>query len=411
VDDLRPLHLFEGYGIEIEHMIVDRSTLDVRPISDRILENKAGRIVSDIEDGDIAWSNELVLHVIELKTNGPVASLDGLGAKFFDSSKRLSELAAAEGAALLGSGMHPWMDPNVEMKLWPHEHNAVYEAFNRIFDCRGHGWANLQSMHLNLPFGSDEEFFRLHTAIRLLLPIMPALSASSPIAGGRAMPHLDHRMEVYRTNAAKMPSMTGLVVPEPISTRAEYEERILRPIYRDLSPHDPEGVLQDEFANARGAIARFDRSAIEIRVLDVQECPKADVAIAAAIAAVLRFMIDRGIDLARAAEWPTEPLAAILRIVIRDAEEAMIDDRAYLDALGSSPLGGVIRARDLWRHLLDGAGLGAEHAGPIDAILSRGSLARRILRRLPEPGARTHADLFAVYRELAACLASNVLLV
>src|SRR2546430_6877889 len=55
-------------------------------------------------------------------------------------------------------------------------------------------------------------------------------------------------------------SMTGKVVPEAIYTRAEYEREILGRIYRDLEPFDPEGELQDEFANARGAIARFDRS-------------------------------------------------------------------------------------------------------------------------------------------------------
>ena len=50
----------------------------------------------------------------------------------------------------------------------------MYEAYDRIFDCRGHGWANLQAVHLNLPFSGDEEFGRLHAAIRLVLPIMPA---------------------------------------------------------------------------------------------------------------------------------------------------------------------------------------------------------------------------------------------
>ena len=48
-----PLHLFEAYGVEIEYMIVDAKTLDVRPITDRVLEAVAGEIVSDIEDGDI----------------------------------------------------------------------------------------------------------------------------------------------------------------------------------------------------------------------------------------------------------------------------------------------------------------------------------------------------------------------
>ncbi|MBK9976184.1 MAG: hypothetical protein IPP14_15545 [Planctomycetes bacterium] len=72
--------------------------------------------------------------------------------------------------------MHPFFDPMTETKLWPLSNNVVYETHNRIFDCRGHGWSNLQSTHLNLPFANDTEFARLHAAIRMILLILPALS-------------------------------------------------------------------------------------------------------------------------------------------------------------------------------------------------------------------------------------------
>ena len=39
-------------------------------------------------------------------------------------------------------------------------------------------------MHVNLPFADDAQFARLHAAIRLVLPLLPALAASSPIAEG-----------------------------------------------------------------------------------------------------------------------------------------------------------------------------------------------------------------------------------
>ena len=52
-------------------------------------------------------------------------------------------------------------------------------------------------------------------------------------------------------------------------------------MYDDIAPLDPDAVLQHEWLNARGAIARFDRNTIELRVLDVQECPRADLAICA----------------------------------------------------------------------------------------------------------------------------------
>ena len=52
-----PLHLFEGYGIEVEYMIVARDTLDVLPVCDEVLRAVAGEYVSDVEGDDIAWSN------------------------------------------------------------------------------------------------------------------------------------------------------------------------------------------------------------------------------------------------------------------------------------------------------------------------------------------------------------------
>jgi gamma-glutamyl:cysteine ligase YbdK (ATP-grasp superfamily) len=404
--DWDPLHLFEGYGIELEYMIVDRESLAVKPISDRLIHAVAGSYESEIELGDIAWSNELVLHVIELKTNGPTDRLEGLAARFAENVHRIDSLLEGLGGRLLGSAMHPWMDPMSEMHLWPHEYNPVYETFHRIFDCRGHGWANLQSMHINLPFSGDAEFARLHAAVRLVLPILPALAASSPIVDGKPTGFLDTRLEVYKTNSAAIPSMTGSVIPEPVYTREAYELQILGRIYRDLAPHDPQGVLQHEFANARGAIARFDRNAIEIRVIDVQEHPSADIAIAAAAVAVLRHLMGQSsTPLESLSAFPLEPLASILDQTIRDADQAVITDAAYLEALTGATRS--MSAGLLWRSLLDRAAEGGnavpgELSSALDLILRRGPLARRILTRTGSNP--TRASIADTYRELAACL-------
>ena len=71
----KPLHLFEAYGVEMEYMIVKNDTLEILPITDKVIYDVAGKFDSDVELEDMAWSNELVLHVIELKTNGPAKSL------------------------------------------------------------------------------------------------------------------------------------------------------------------------------------------------------------------------------------------------------------------------------------------------------------------------------------------------
>jgi len=410
--EMKPLHLFDAIGVELEYMIVDDAGLNVSPISDQLLQAAAGGPTSHYDKPGVSWSNELVLHVIELKTTEPAIDLAAMVAPFHADVQRINALLAAHHARLMPGGAHPWMDPFKEMHLWPHGDREIYAAFNRIFDCRGHGWANLQSCHLNLPFQGDEEFSRLHAAIRLLLPLLPALAASTPIVDGRVQSALDFRLETYKTNSAKLPRITGLVVPEPVFSEAAYRELILSPMYESIAPFDPEGTLQDEWLNARGAIARFDRDAIEIRIIDVQECPLADLAIASLIVETLRTLVDgtwTGVD--KQQGWQTAPLAAILNATIKDAEAALITDPAYLQLFGMDAT--TATAGQVWQHLFNhhqkrGA-IPAIFQAPLGIILGQGCLARRMLRALG-PQVDQHG-LATLAGKLCQCLANNTLLV
>ncbi|MBL6721485.1 MAG: glutamate--cysteine ligase [Planctomycetes bacterium] len=399
------LHLFEGYGIELEYMLIERTTARIAPVADALLREASGSPVptSDHEDGDLAWSNELVQHVIELKTNGPAPRLQGLAAVFQDGVRRINGLLAPRGVRLSGGAMHPFMDPRTETVLWPHETTEVYHAYDRIFGCSGHGWSNLQSMHINLPFANDEEFARLHLAIRAALPLLPCLAASSPFADGLASGPLDLRMQAYARNSARIPSMAGRVVPEPVTSRAQYETEVLGRLYADLAPHDPEGLLRHEFANARGAIARFDRMAIEIRILDLQEHPAADLGIAGAVVALVRALAEeRWAPLAQLAALDTEALAVELERSIVAGEEVTFRDPALLRALGRSP--GERRGGTLWRELLDELQpeLDPPCAEALSLILREGTLAARMLRRAgPQPSLEALRELVL---ELADCL-------
>ncbi|MDQ9170428.1 glutamate-cysteine ligase family protein [Oxalobacteraceae bacterium R-40] len=403
------LPAFSACGIELEYMIVDRQDLSILPIADQILRGEDEEQVNDVARGLMGWSNELVRHLLELKNRQPVASLDKLPAAFQNEIRFLNHLLGFYGAMLMPSAMHPWMDPGRETHLWPHENAELYAAYARIFQCNTHGWSNLQSMHINLPFANDEEFARLHAAVRLLLPILPALAASSPIADGKATGFADFRMETYRSNADKIPSIAGLVVPENVSSRAEYEALILHPMYRDIAPFDPQGILQHEWLNSRGAIARFDRNTIEIRVIDVQECPQADLAIAAAAIANVRMLYDAGrTELAAQQALPTERLAAILLACIRNADQAVIDDEDYLRALGLRP--GRYTATEVWRQLLirtqqSSHRLDAPWMESLQAIMAHGPLARRILHAVDNN--YSPANVNWVYRQLCQCLQSG----
>jgi len=397
------LHAFAGYGIELEYMIVDRQTLSVMPIADRLLSAAAGDNASEVGRGRFGWSNEIVLHLVEVKNARPDPALEPLATGFQAEVNSINRLLQSMGARLMPGAMHPWMNPAAETRLWPHENAPIYQAYDHIFDCSKHGQANLQSMHVNLPFADDDEFARLHAAVRLLLPILPALAASSPIADGKPSGFLDTRMEGYRTAVSRVPSVIGQVIPETVDSCGEYQDLVLAPMYRDVAPLDPHGVLRHEWLNARGAIPRFDRNAIEIRVIDVQECPQADLAIAAATTAVIRALYDaRWLPLAAQQAITTDALAKILSDCIRDAEQAVIDDAGYLQLMGFPDR--QCRASDLWRHLVETTSL--EHSAiwgdPLHVMLDHGPLARRILRALgPAYG---KARLHEVYQELCDCL-------
>jgi glutamate---cysteine ligase / carboxylate-amine ligase len=388
-----PLAAFSAFGLELEYMLVHRTTLDIAPIADQVLGRRPSAA--------LAWSNELVAHVVELKNPQPSAHLASLAAALQAEVRAMNAVAASLGARLMPSAMHPWMEPRRETRLWPRE-NEIYRAYDRIFDCRAHGWANLQSVHLNLPFADDAEFARLHAAVRLALPVIPAIAAASPFADARATGWLDYRLRVYETNAAPVPQMNGEMVPEPVTNRAQYERTILGPLYAALAPHDPERLLQHEWANARGAIARFDRNAIEIRVIDAQECPAADVAIAAAIIDLVWLLYREG-----APALPSARLADILRACMRHGERARIESGDYLAALTGQA--SACTAADAWARIAARTPDAPHRAlwqPALDNILARGPLARRLLRAVGETPSRE--SLAALYEHLCECLENGV---
>jgi gamma-glutamyl:cysteine ligase YbdK (ATP-grasp superfamily) len=403
------LHLFQGYGIELEYMIVDKESLEVKPISDELLKHELGEYGSDFENGIVSWSNELVMHVVELKSTKPESDLEALKLSFQENVGLINTILSEHHAMLLPSAAHPFMNPATETKLWPHDNNEVYDIYNKIFDCTGHGWSNLQSTHLNLPFADPVEFSKLHAAVRLILPLLPALCASSPILGGKASGFLDTRLTYYKTNQASIPSITGQVIPEAIFSKAEYEELIFDKIKKDITPFDPEDILDPMWVNSRGAITRFDRGSIEIRIMDVQECPSADLAIVTLVNETLKeFTKGHFLSEKEQMKWEVEPLAALLDKSIKDGPKAVFDNTGYLKIFGINKSSAT--TKEIWQAIINQLTKTGNHTlekwmPELTVILNEGTLSERILKSLN--GDFSNAALVKVYKQLANCLAEN----
>ncbi len=402
------IHLFQGFGIELEYMLVDKDTLAVKPVTDELLKHELGQYGSDFENGIVTWSNELVLHVIELKSTRPESNFNALENAFADDIKRINAILDKHNAMLMPTAAHPFMDPLTETKLWPHDSNEVYELYDKIFNTKGHGWSNLQSTHLNLPFYDDEEFAKLHAAVRLILPILPALCASSPILDGKLTGVLDTRLNFYKTNQARIPSITGKVIPEAIFSKRNYLNQVYEKIKSDISVHDAGNILNPIWVNSRGAIPRFDRGSIEIRVMDIQECPSADMAIIELVIEAIKALVnEKFISLPEQMKYKTDGLVQIFDKAIVQGQKTQIDSIEYLTAFGiTSPC----TAGDAWQKIIDkliaSGNTALEKWKPeLSTILREGTLSDRIIKSLN--GDHSLEAIKKTYRQLSGCLAQN----
>jgi gamma-glutamyl:cysteine ligase YbdK (ATP-grasp superfamily) len=395
--------LFEVFGIELEYMIVDKSSLKLAPVADQLFKKAMGEIVNDVTGDRVDWSNELVMHVAEFKNSKPERNVPALLPFFNNEIKRANDMLQEWNCQLLPTAMHPLMNPETDTKLWPHGNNEIYSAYDRIFSCKGHGWSNLQSMHINISFATDSEFGALHSSIRALLPLIPAMSSSSPIYEGQIRENKSSRLNFYFQNQKRIPSILGLAVPEVIKTPADYEAKVLQPMYKEISPFDSAGLLQHEWLNSRAAIPKFEYGCIEIRLADIQETPAVDLAIATFWTQALRQLAAGSwLNIEKFDAIPTAQLRQVLNGTVRSAEEYQITDLEYLKCFGFSQ---SVQAKELLRSIF----LAVESNSDVQSVrksleklLLTGSLSTRLLRALPKQP--KPEEIQTVYKELMRCL-------
>ncbi len=394
------LHLFEAFGIEAEYMIVDKENLSIQPLADAILAYfNSGKITNEIAINSLAISNEIVKHVIELKTNGPKKSLEGLDKEFYKIIIKINQFLNNYNMTLLSSAMHPWMNPKTDTYLWEYGNREIYYAYDKIFGCKGHGWSNLQSIHINLPFFDDSEFVKLHQSIRIILPLIPALSASSPFVEGKIR-LLDSRLFYYENNQKKIPSITGKVIPEAISSIEDYYNKILYPMYKDIEPYDPEGILQEEWLNSRGAIARFERYTIEIRLMDIQECPLMDFTLILLWIKLIEYLIQQNLFF----DFDTQDLYKIYQKAIHYGIETPLPNN-YLERWNINKK--ELSVKDFIKLILEKIDYSKEYLSCLEIILNHGNLSQRILKRYQSMRGNSRKKILQIYQNIVECLANN----
>jgi hypothetical protein len=184
-------------------------------------------------------------------------------------------------------------------------------------------------------------------------------------------------------------------------------------MYQALDALPDAGALRHEFFNARGAVFKFSRRALEIRVLDTQECVKMDVAVATFVRAAMRA-ITKGVRSARLALPPHAMLVDDFRSVIAAGSEAFVWATQFGEAVERDEEGRA-PAREILRVLLERARREArkeegEYLDLVERVIETGSLSERIRTALlPHAGDDEGFTEAArhLYIELADCLDAN----
>ncbi len=384
-------------GPEHEFSLVNEE-LNPLPIVDQVIKDFCGRITNFVELPTFTFGKELQLHVMEIKANEPFKSPLLFEETMQGAVETLTAfLRRKYGASLLGTGMHPLLRLD-ETRVWSHRHRKIYEEYGKVFNLKQHGWLNIQSYHLNLPYAREKTGVKLHNLLAYLCAYLPAVSASSPIYEGAEGPYMDNRLSFYKTNQREIPSVTGDVIPEPVTSFDEYRREVIGRYSLELAAAGVgKTLLFREWVNSRGVIFRFDRSALEVRVMDEQECVKSDLALSCFVRAALRGLLAED----------EEPLPH--KLLVEDFNAVIVDG---LNAHVQHPSGGT--ARHVCQHIYK---LAEENASDEEAKylwivkkrIDEGNLSELIRAAVLKKAQRTDFKeaVVSVYSKLIKCLSTN----
>ena len=344
-------------GIEEEFFLVDPQTRDLLSDPDRgifeMCERNRGphKVVVEFLRSQIETNTAVCRSVGEVR--------DALRA----ARRAVVDAATAHGAAVMAAATHPFAAWEEQMPT-PKER---YERFAVTFQESVRRMI-VGGMHVHAGFGSPDERIRVMTALRRHLPLLHALSASSPFNAGRETGFKSYRLTI-------MGALPRTSVPGPLLSVADYE--------RVVASYQRMNFIQDSSELWWDIRPSGAHPTVELRICDV--CPRIDdaVSIAALYTALVRWLLRH----VREDRLPPEPLTEII------IENRWLAQRyGVLAFLGDTVGGGRLDIRDYAAALVETLAADARALGCEDEM-------RRALTIIDEgSGADRQLDHFRLRR-------------
>jgi carboxylate-amine ligase len=251
-----------SFGIEEEYFLADARTHDaVRAMPDAFLraakEALAGHVTSEFLQAQIEIMTPVLSDMREARD------------LLRDLRRRLSEIAAGHGLAIMASGTHP-------TAIWERSRQSDGERYTTVMDdLQMIGHRNmLCGLHVHVQLPNPGQRVDVMSRFLPFLPLFIALSTSSPFWRGR-----NTGLKGYRLAAYDELPRTG--IPELFLTQRDYDDYIAALVNA--------GIMPDASYVWWAIRPSLDNPTLELRAPDC--CTRVDDAIA--LAALYRALVRR----------------------------------------------------------------------------------------------------------------------
>jgi carboxylate-amine ligase len=240
-------------GLEEEFQILDPVSLDLAPRFEELRDSASER--SQILREHI--TGELISSEIEI--------ISGRGADLRDALARQRELrhdlfahAAARGAALGATGTHPWADYREQPIIDTEHYRRVEDGLKYV------AWRNNTfSLHVHVGVRDADRAVRVCDRLRPVLPLLLAISASSPFLDGRLAGLHSTRSQIFTR------SFPRCGVPDPFGGWDAYREYVdmlmatksiieFTQVWWSVRPHIAFGTVEVRICDAQPTAAESE---------------------------------------------------------------------------------------------------------------------------------------------------------
>ncbi len=325
-------------GVEEEFFLVDPETRD-------LLSDPDPRIFQECEKnrGDHQVVAEFLRSQIETTTR-VCSSVADVRAALNETRRLVIDAAAKHGAAVMAASTHPFA-------AWHQQVPTAEERYEQFAMTYQQAVRELLvgGMHIHAGFGDGDSRVRVMTAMRRYLPLLHALSASSPFSSGRETGFKSYRLTLF----GSMPR-TGL--PGPLHAWVEFEHLVED--YRRMEFIQDSSELWWDIRPSRAF------PTLELRICDICQTVDDALCVVALYTCLVRYLLRLEIEDRLPPEPPTELIKENCWLAQRYGVVAFLGDTEgsgrldideYAGALVEELTGDAqaLGCEDELRHLLD----------------------------------------------------------